>query len=116
MVSTLDLNILYRRAHYQALQSQKILAVPTESDCLSLLLTLQERLPRLPRLPLIVFRQELFITYQLHSGTSNTGTDALYWVNLGSLTVPANGSLTIYLCFYATTQNVLNTTNTGVAP
>ncbi len=50
------------------------------------------------------------------AGTSNTGTDALYWVNLGSLTVPANGSLTIYLCFYATTQNVLNTTNTGVAP
>jgi hypothetical protein len=51
------------------------------------------------------------------SGTSNTGTDALWWVNLGSLTVPANGgTLTIYLCFYATTQNVLNTTNTGVAP
>jgi hypothetical protein len=50
------------------------------------------------------------------SGTSNTGTDALWWVNLGSLTVPAGGTLTIYLCFYATTQNVLNTTNTGVAP
>src|SRR5579875_2512486 len=33
-----------------------------------------------------------------------------------SLSVPANGSLTIYLFFYATTQNVLNTTNTGVAP
>src|SRR5579875_2904477 len=105
MGSTLDLHILWRRAHYQALQSQKILAVPTESDCLSLLLTLQERLPPLPRLPLIGFRRELFTTSQSNyssylasdlsngnwqdgngnilnswreAGTSKTGTDALY--------------------------------------
>src|SRR5579875_2775238 len=50
------------------------------------------------------------------AGTSNTGTNGLWWVNLGTLTISANSTLTIYLCFYATSQNVLNTTNTGVAP
>lgn len=50
------------------------------------------------------------------SGTANTDTVANYWVNLGNLAVPANGTLTIYFCFYATTAGVLNTSNTGVAP
>jgi hypothetical protein len=50
------------------------------------------------------------------SGTSNTGTDGVWWINLQNITVPANNSVTIYMCIYATSYNALNNTTTGVAP
>lgn len=50
------------------------------------------------------------------SGTSSSDTSDNWWINLGSLTIPASGTLIIYFCFYVTTQNVLNNTNAGVAP
>jgi hypothetical protein len=50
------------------------------------------------------------------SGTSNTGSDAAWWINLQNITVPAQDSVTIYMCIYATSYNALNNTTTGVAP
>ena len=51
----------------------------------------------------------------LESGNSNTSTSSIYWVKL-TTSIPANSSTTIYLCFYATSTNNFNTTNTGEAP
>ncbi|MEM3265766.1 MAG: hypothetical protein QXH07_07415 [Thermoplasmata archaeon] len=53
----------------------------------------------------------------LESGYSNApGTTHSWWVNLGSLTIPANSSITIYLQIAPQNTNVYNTTTTGVAP
>jgi len=51
----------------------------------------------------------------LESGNSNTSTSTIYWVKLPN-GIPANSSITIYYCIYATSVNAFNTTNTGVAP
>lgn len=51
----------------------------------------------------------------LESGNSNSATASVYWVKLPN-GIPANSSVTVYLCFYATSANNFNTTNTGEAP
>jgi len=51
----------------------------------------------------------------LESGNSNTSTSTIYWVKLPN-GIPANSSVTIYYCIYATSVNAFNTTNTGIAP
>ncbi len=51
----------------------------------------------------------------LESGNTNTSTSTVYWVNLGSNTISANGTLTIYMNFMPT--NVLNSAGpAGEAP
>jgi hypothetical protein len=53
----------------------------------------------------------------LESGNSNTATSTVYWVNLGSNIIAANGgALTIYYCIYAPSVNALNLSNTGEFP
>jgi hypothetical protein len=53
----------------------------------------------------------------LESGTTNTATASVYWVNLGSRTIAANGgTLTIYEVIYATSINCMNNANTGAEP
>ena len=53
----------------------------------------------------------------LESGNSNGATSTVYWVNLASNTIAANGgTLVIYYCLYGTSVNALNTVNTGEAP
>jgi hypothetical protein len=52
----------------------------------------------------------------LESGETNTSTASIYWVNLGSNTIAANGTLTIYQVLYATSVNAMNTSNTGAEP
>jgi hypothetical protein len=53
----------------------------------------------------------------LESGITNTATESIYWVNLGSRTIAAyGGTLTIYEVIYATTVNCMNTVNTGAEP
>jgi hypothetical protein len=52
----------------------------------------------------------------LESGETNTSAASVYWVNLGSLTIPANGTLTIYQVIYGTSVTCMNGTNTGAEP
>jgi uncharacterized protein YneF (UPF0154 family) len=53
----------------------------------------------------------------LESGMTNTANASVYWVNLGSRTIAANGgTLTIYEVIYATSVNCMNTANTGAEP
>lgn len=51
----------------------------------------------------------------LESGNTNSATTSVYWIKLPN-SIPANSSVTIYLCFYATSVNNFNTSNTGEAP
>lgn len=51
----------------------------------------------------------------LESGETSNSTSTVYWVKVLN-GIPANASATIYLCFYATGQNVKNTTDTGTEP
>lgn len=51
----------------------------------------------------------------LESGNSNSATASVYWIKLTS-SIPANSSVTVYLCFYATSVNNFNTIDTGEAP
>jgi len=51
----------------------------------------------------------------IESGASNASTNTIYWVNLGSTTIPATGSLTIYMNFVQ--SNILSASGpTGEAP
>jgi hypothetical protein len=50
----------------------------------------------------------------LESGNSNSSTDTVYWLRVGS--IPATSSTTIKMTFYPTTDNVLNNDTTGEAP
>ncbi|MGH7814591.1 MAG: hypothetical protein ACREQI_11405 [Candidatus Binataceae bacterium] len=52
----------------------------------------------------------------LESGESNTSNKTIYWVNLGANVVPANGTLTIYQCIYATSVSAVDGTDTGAEP
>jgi len=51
----------------------------------------------------------------LESGNSSSSTSTVYWIKLPN-GIPANSSITIYYCIYATSVNAFNTTNTGIAP
>jgi len=52
----------------------------------------------------------------LESGNTNSSTSTVYWVNLGSLTIPANGTLMINYCIFPLKQSNFNATTTGLAP
>ena len=53
----------------------------------------------------------------LESGNSNAATSTVYWINLASNTIAANGgTMTVYYCMYGTSLNALNTSNTGEFP
>ena len=51
------------------------------------------------------------------SGDSSGSSSTVYYVNLGSNTISgSSGTITIYLCFYATGSSQLNNTTTGKYP
>ncbi len=50
----------------------------------------------------------------LASGNSNISTNTIYWVKLDSIS--AGSSTTVYMNFFPTTSNVLNSQTTGEAP
>jgi hypothetical protein len=53
----------------------------------------------------------------LESGLTSASTSTIYWVNLGSNTVPGSGgTLVIYMVIYATTVQAIDGTDTGAAP
>ena len=53
----------------------------------------------------------------IENGTSNTATNSIVWVNLGSNIIPASGSITIFLVIYATGSNQLSSSGyTGECP
>ncbi|HMF30396.1 MAG TPA: hypothetical protein VKK79_03215, partial [Candidatus Lokiarchaeia archaeon] len=52
----------------------------------------------------------------LESGASSSSTTTVYWVNLGSNTIAANGGLTIYEVVYATSVTAIDGTHTGAYP
>jgi len=52
----------------------------------------------------------------LETGETNTSNPSVYWINLGSNTIPANGSITIYQVIYDLRQTALDGTSTGAEP
>lgn len=52
----------------------------------------------------------------LESGETNSSTSTVYWINLGTLTVPASGTLDIYQVLYGTSDNSMDGTITGAEP
>jgi hypothetical protein len=50
----------------------------------------------------------------LESGNSNSSTDTVYWLKVGS--IPARSSMTVFMDFYPVADNVFNNMTTGEAP
>jgi hypothetical protein len=60
---------------------------------------------------------DIVLNAWMENGTSNTATNSVIWVNLGSDTIGAESSMTIYLAIYPTGQSQLNSNGPfGEAP